>query len=87
MTVRGPVFGYGFAEGFCPKTDVVVTSSSDDGKTLVSIAKVTRAKASSSLGPSSLMNHGHGHIVLLDENDFFNRGQFFLAQVASGRPL
>jgi len=77
-----------FAEGFCPKTDVVVTSSSDDGKTWSPIAKVTKSQGHSSLGASSLMNHGTVNIAYYStENDpFQQRAQVFLAQVRRGRP-
>jgi hypothetical protein len=82
-----PVINYGFVSDFCPKTDVVITSSSNAGKTWSPVTKVTNSIGQQFFGAVATDNStGAVNIAYYStENDSFQqRPQVFLAQVAPG---
>jgi len=80
-----PVISYGLVEDFCPKADVVVTSSSDDGETWSPIAKVTKSKGQHFFG-TVVTDESTGTVNIAyystESDPFQQRPQVFLAQVA-----
>ena len=83
----GPVISYGFVLQFCPKTDVVMTSSVDDGKTWSAIAKVTNSTGQQFFGTLATDTSTETVNVAYysTENDpFQQRPQVFLAQIVPG---
>ncbi len=82
-----PVINYGFVESFCPKTDVVLTSSNDGGQTWSTIANVTNSAGQQFFGTVATdRSTGIVNIAYYStERDAFQqRPQVFLAQIAPG---
>ena len=81
------VMNFGLAADFCPKADVVMTSSSDGGRTWSPITKVSNSKGQQFFGQPAMDNStGTLNIAYYStENDpFQQRAQIFLAQVQAG---
>ena len=81
-----PVIDFGVAVDFCPKTDVVMTSSNDGGKTWSPVTKVTNSKGQQFF--ATIANDASTGTVNLayysTENDptLQEHAQVFLAQIA-----
>src|SRR5258708_8486198 len=77
-----------FGVGFCPKTDVVVTSSSDGGKTWSALQRVSNASGQQFLGAVALdastgtVNIGY---YSTEKDSVKLRMQVFLAQILPGQ--
>lgn len=82
-----PVVNYGFVSEFCPKTEVVITSSKDGGKTWSPISTVSNAVGQQFFGAIDTDNSTQTVNIAFysTENDpFQQRPQIFLAQIAPG---
>jgi len=82
-----PVIAFGFVSDFCPKTEVVMTSSTDDGKTWSPISKVTSSSGQQFFGAIAT-DESTGTVNIAyystEHDPFQQRPQVFLAQVAPG---
>ena len=82
-----PAIEYGFVEAFCPKTDVVVTSSSDGGRTWSPVTKVTNSPGQQFFGAVAT-DTSTGSVSIAyystEKDPFQQRPQVFLAQIAPG---
>jgi hypothetical protein len=78
---------FGIGGSFCPKTDVVMTSSTDDGATWSPLTKVSSSAGQQFFGAiANDTSTGTVNIAYYStENDFFQlRPQVFLAQILPG---
>jgi hypothetical protein len=78
---------FGVGGSFCPKTDVVMTSSTDDGATWSPLTKVSSSAGQQFFGAiANDTSTGTVNIAYYStENDFFQiRPQVFLAQILPG---
>ena len=81
------VINFGFATDFCPKTDVVMTSSADGGNTWAPITKVSNGKGQQFFGQPAIdaSTETLNIAYYSTENDpLQQRAQVFLAQVQPG---
>lgn len=81
------VIAFGFAADFCPKTDVVVTGSNDDGRTWSPVTKATNSAGQQFFG--TIATDTSTGIVSIayystEKDPFQQRPQVFLAQIAPG---